>query len=459
MCKQAYSIDPSRWLTNFVAGVALKALGRIEEACKYLHQAAVIAPEDSQTARLLMQTRIVVDGIESAVAEYRAHCVRLGREGRVVEAPIQSVCEWFIQRGLSIQKAGEAEEIPFEAPAVWGRAAESTCVTVTSNQPYVVEIPDAQIFSRSSLILTRDNCVLSDTAGHPELGQFVSLAYESVVVCQQPGRVALDFEDYQICKIPAGIWLSGLASNAFGHWLPEFLPKLQFLRQHPSFNSLPIIVDDEMPPSHMAHLRRLVDNPVIILPAKTSFVCERLLVAPSPTFFPVDLLQNNIPEYRIGALSPRALRFLRERVPVGPEKRGGRIFLGRKTMKWRRLLNEDEISRYLSSVGFETVYIEDMTAEQQIILFQGAEWIVAPNGSSILNLIFSNPAAKILILTQNNLFNWGNFQGPMSALGYSPVFVCGEESAAIDQKHADYQVPLKLVQQVLTAMDLKEAEV
>jgi len=458
LCKQASSIDSQRWLSNFVAGLSLRALGRTKEASAYFHQAAVIAPKDPQTARLRLETQIVADGIEAAVEDYRAHRLRLGHKGIVIEAPVQSVREWSLRRGLSLLAAGEQEEILFEAPAVWGQAKEPIRASVMSNLPYVVEIPDAQIFSRSSLILTSDHTVLSDTAGHHEFGSFVSFAYENIVLSQQAGKVLLDFEEYETHEIPAGIWMSGLASNAFGHWLPEFLPKLQFLQFHSDFPSLPIIIDDEMPPSHTEHLRRLVDNPLLVLPPKSSFFCRRLLVAPSPTFYPVELLENNLPAHQIGALSPRALKFLRGGPPASCGHSGGRIFLGRKAMKWRRLLNEEEIARYLSGLGFQTVYMEDLTATQQIALFQGADWIVAPNGSSLLNLIFADPKIKLLVLSQNNLFNWGNFQGPMTTLGYRPVFLCGEEAEAIDQKHSDYRIPLYLIRHALSDMGMSEAK-
>jgi capsular polysaccharide biosynthesis protein len=126
-------------------------------------------------------------------------------------------------------------------------------------------------------------------------------------------------------------------------------------------------------------------------------------------------------------------------------------------MKWRRLLNEAEIAAELSKSGFETVFLEEMDAGQQIDLVRRAEWIVAPNGSALLNLIFSDPAVKLLILSQPGLFNWGTFQGPMRSLGYHPVWLCGEEVAAGNFKHADYSVSIKHLRKALAGMGLKEA--
>lgn len=64
-----------------------------------------------------------------------------------------------------------------------------------------------------------------------------------------------------------------------------------------------------------------------------------------------------------------------------------------------------------------------MTVGEQIDLFQQAQWIVEPNGSALLNLVFADTSTKLLVLTQPNLHNWGTFQGPMDALGYQSLCV------------------------------------
>lgn len=455
---QATELSPDFWLSQFIAGVALKNLGREKESCDYLRRALAIAPNDYQTLRRLTESIAATDGIEIAAKEYAAHCPQSGQRADIVAAPICTVCDWAHEIGLPLLEAGEVEEIPFESPRVWGSSVPSIKTFALSNKPYVADIADARIFGNSSLILTSDGTALSDTGGHPQFGRYVSFAYEAIVIAQSEGKVLLNFSDYQPREIDAGIFLSGLASNAFGHWIPEFLPKLQFLKQRHDFDSMPIIVDAGMPQSHFDHLRRLTTNPLILLQANETLRCRRLLVAPSPAFSPVELFPNNIPVQEMPGLSPRALRFLRgDQVYDSSGPRNRRIFLARKNMKWRRLLNEQEICADLSKLGFEIIYIEEMTAREQIELFQQAQWIVAPNGSALLNLIFSDPSVKLLVLTQPNLFNWGTFQGPMDALGYHPLTVCGESALDIKQKHSDYSVSIDHVRKALADMGMEEA--
>lgn len=453
------SLFSSRWLANFVAGFSLTGVGREKEAYPYLIQAVALLPEDRQTILLLIKVIVALDGIEAAATEYIAHCRKTGHSPNIVIAPLRSTFDWAQKTGLSILDAGEVEEIPFKDPHVWGSPPASEIKIALSNKPCVTDISDARIFSNSSIILTSDGVALSDTGGHPQFGRYVDFVYEAVVVvAQQPDKVILDFNEFKTREIEAGIFMSGLASNAFGHWFPDFLPKLQFLQQHPDFANLPLIVDADMPQSHFDHLRRFADNPLILLQANESLLCRRLLVASSPMFCPVELLPNDIPIHEMPGLSLRAMRFLRggelDDSNIRPDRR---IFLARKSMKWRRLLNEDEIATDLSKLGFEIIFIENMTVREQIDLFQQASWIVAPSGSALLNLIFAGQNVKLLVLVQSNLFNWGAFQGPMDALGYQSICVCGDYAQAENQKHSDFQVPVQHIRQALFDMGLSEA--
>jgi hypothetical protein len=459
LATQAVALHPTRWLSNFIAGVSLIGLGRERDATAFLRRAIVLSPNDSQTLKQLIKAISASDGIEIAATEYSKHKILVGIRSDIVMATVSSVRDYAKKIGLPLLQVFNIEKIPFKTPYVWGMASTSKVTFALSNKPYVADITNARIFSNSGIILTADGTALSDTGGHPKFGTYVSFGYDNVVVAQQSSKVLLDFSEYKTREIDAGIYLSGLASNAFGHWFPEFLPKLQFLKKHPDFASLPIIVDEDMPQSHFDHLRRLVENPLILLQANESLLCKRLLVSPSPAFSPVELFSNDIPLHEMPGLSPRALRFLQGNQSYDTNKpHNRRIFLARKNMKWRRLLNEDKIAEYLSKLGFEKIFIEEMTVSEQIDLFQQARWIVAPNGSSLLNLIFADTNVKLIVLCQPNLFNWGTFQGPMDTLGYNSICVCGESAVNRDYKHSDYSVSIKRIRLALVDMGMNEAK-
>jgi len=368
------------------------------------------------------------------------------------------VRDWSKKVGLPLIETSEAEKIPYKTPNVWGSPTTDDPVFVLWDKPYVTEIKNARIFSKSSLVLTSDGTALNDEGGHPRFGHIVNFVYDAAVLAQQSGKVLIDLREFNTREIEVGIFLSGCFSDAFGHWLPEFLPKLQFLQRHPDFANLPIIVDADMPKSHFDHLRRLANNPLLLLRASESFLCQRLLIASSPSFSPSEIFPNEIPVHELPSLSPRAMRFLRAGESFELKKsRQRRIFLSRKNMKWRRLINEEEISVDLQSFGFETIFIEELTVREQIDLFQQAQCVVAPNGSALLNLVFADTSTKVLVLTQPNFHNWGTFQGPMDALGYQSLCVGGDYAIDEDYKHSNYHIPVHRIREALSFLGFHEA--
>lgn len=454
----AAEIAPDRWLAQFIAGVAFKGLDRPGDACKHLRRALEVAPTDAQTLRQFAELIAATEGLTEASAQCRAHSERAGLTADVIVAPIRGVREWAAENGAPVLEAGEVETIPFKPPVIWGEPSGPPTATASSNRPYVAELSDVRIFSNSGIILTADGTALSDVGADPRFGSIVKFTYEEVVLAQEPGRLLLQIGSFETSEIDGGIWLAGLASSAFGHWMPEFLPKLQFLEKHPAFAELPLIVDADMPQSHFDHLRRLATNPLLPLERGTSILCRRLLVASAPSFLPVDTIPHTIPASEMPGLSMRALRYVRAN--DGPRGHGPgqrRIFLARRNMHWRQLLNEPEIRAALAARGFESVYLEEMTASEQIALFRDAGWIVAPNGSALLNVIFADPGVKLLILSQPEFFNWGTYQGPFESLGYQPHWVCGDRPPGPIAKHSDYEIPLTRILSALHEMGMPEA--
>ncbi len=480
----ATDMSPDDWLALLSRGLAERALGRLTAARAVFGHAALLHPSDDGVRLNLVETTLRTRGFEatrSVIAAippgargdklsrlWRTLLVDHGeREERPsgeteIVARIEPARGWAARHDIQIVEAGPVEEIPFAEPRIWGGPEPEPPILIRGFSPYVVELPNATIASRSSLVLTRDDCLLNDVGGDADYGAFVDWSYDKRVLAQSGRTVMIDKAGYEVAEIEGGAMLAGLASDAFGHWVPEYLSRLAGLEQHPAFRELPIIVDAEMPAPHFEYLQLVCDRPLLRLPPNTAFRCRRLLYAPPPLFFPVELVAGHaLPRQTQGALSPTALRMLRERVlrrlpPRSPDaiaKRAGRgrWFLGRRNLRWRRLLNEAEVAAALEPIGFETAYAEDLTLAQQIALFQDADAIVAPNGSSLLNLIFAPTEIPTIVLSQSRTFNWGGFQGPMEALGYRPLWVCGRKDDSAG-KHADYSVDPSSIIEALASL-------
>jgi len=463
--------DPLAWL---VLGVTRRADGEHEAAVEALTKAHLGFPERVDAATLLIEETAMAYGVQRGKEAYAEAFARLPNrditlfwarmlwavgmhddmpEG-VVSAPLLSVRQWLARSSATPDVEGGPEVIRVQDPPIFGDPpVERPAITVPGYDTYATLIRGATVFAKSSLVLTADGCVLNDTLCDERYGRVLEIPYEAVALERQEDRLLMEVGAYARVDIPGGVMLSGAVSAHFGHWVPEYMCKLAYLERHPRFAGLPIIVDSDMPPQHLEFLNLMADNPVVQIPPGGAFRVGELLVASPPCFFPVHLAAHTqVPAEHQGGLPVGPFRFLQQRVlsRIGePAARDRKLYLSRKNSVWRRLSNEDEISAALAARGFDEVCLEEMSYPDQVRLFQSASVVVAPNGSSLMNAVYSPPDLKLIVLSQRGLFNWGTFNGCMTELGYRLTFVCGE-GVDPDKKHGDYSVPLDLV---LAALD------
>ena len=82
--------------------------------------------------------------------------------------------------------------------------------------------------------------------------------------------------------------------------------------------------------------------------------------------------------------------------PVEDKKRRERVYISRARSSKRIVLNEDELLQGLMEYGFDVVYCEDLTLNEQISLFAGVHFIVAPHGAGLVNLIHMKHPQRVL---------------------------------------------------------------
>jgi capsular polysaccharide biosynthesis protein len=460
-CSRAATLGSGGWHNQLLLGAAHTALGQLALAHQALLDGARQNPGDVETALRLLNVTLAHHGAAHAEATYGELFAPLGvreiddgwmrmalQAGVVVTTspgvrlvPQDTALAWARRSGVEVLEAGEVEAIPIQTI---GDDAPSS--HVMGNTPYVVDLPDVQVFAYSHVVLSADGFALNEAGGHAEYGRFVDHHSDAAVVGQKGDKLLIRPGAYEMQDLDEGIWLAGPASDAFGHWVGEFAPRLQFLEQHPAFAGRPIIIDEGMPASHLELLGMICSNPLVTLRRGQGLRVRRLLYAPTPTFFPIHLLPNDVPPFVACCCSVRTYRFLKDRVEralgVAPPT-GAKYYLSRANRSWRRIRNEDEVRSYLESHGYQTVMTEGLSFAEQVRLFQGAASIMAPTGSAMQNFIFAPQDVGLFVLTQLNVHNHAAFNGQARALGYDPQFVCGHAAGDAAQKHTDYIIPIE----------------
>lgn len=460
---------------SYFLGLSLYQLGRHEEAMKILEAVHQSAPTFFEVVTPLTQCFVQLFDTDTALekfgalkagldfAEHEERLVNIAFQffGTSVELsePLVSVTQ---VTGLDWIKTGDGaiiwtevpHGIPVKTPFVIGQSYNPVETNVTSNTAYVGEVKNATVFSKSNIVLTTDNFAIDDIGADHRFGKFVSHHIDQAVLAQHNQNLLMNPSDFHVKHIEAGIMMSGAASGEFGHWVPEFLPKLQYYERHPDFSQIPLILDEDMPQSHIDYLKCVApDHACITLKAGEALKCQTLIYAPTVTFFPTHLLEHSLSPFEIGPVSPQSYEFLKRKIEAKfgtPHPQGHKIYLTRRNMSWSKLSNEAAVAEILSKRGFEIIKIEDMTFENQVKMFQQASVVVAAGGSALQNIIFSHPTTQLIVMTQNNLHNWGCFNAQVGALGYEPVFVCGDAQGDAGTKNSNYEIPLADLEVALT---------
>jgi len=167
------------------------------------------------------------------------------------------------------------------------------------------------------------------------------------------------------------------------HWFTDTLPRLYLLDALKLDTPVKLLVPTNLKLHHLTSL-------MWCLPANFSveFVEADRWLTVENLYFP-SLVRTRTSNY----LPKEALDFVRNaafrHVPLAPVlKPGRRIYISRSKDARRCVLNEQDVRACLTQFGFEVVYAQELTVEEQVSLFHTAEWIVAPHGAGLTNMLF-----------------------------------------------------------------------
>jgi len=171
-------------------------------------------------------------------------------------------------------------------------------------------------------------------------------------------------------------------SNNYFHWMLEVLPRIIWLEEnHPSNN--PYVLPDYVE-----------NNPGFLFPLYKVVPKERIVFLKSDTLYTFEKCQLCATSYNSGNYNPSLLQQVKSQFLLNEQAPSRRFLVLRTGI--RAFKNEQEIVTILSGLGFETVRFENHTLEEQIALIQDCECLIGAHGAGLTNMLFLNPAAKVI---------------------------------------------------------------
>tara|TARA_B100000674_G_scaffold499410_1_gene545142 strand:- start:7703 stop:8911 length:1209 start_codon:yes stop_codon:yes gene_type:complete len=202
-------------------------------------------------------------------------------------------------------------------------------------------------------------------------------------------------------------------ANNYWHWTFEWLPRLIILKDLAKKNKLfkniiLINIGDEMNSFQKEWIELILKGMGNIKyeSYKSPILCENLLwiTPPFPAHHDKDMitaiknqmLSDQIEKTNNDCEYPKRIYLLRG------EARNG-----------RRIINENELIKKLSRLGFKAMKMDGLTVRKQAEIFSRADIIVGAHGSAFVNMVFCKQSCKIL-----ELFGPGYMSGHDYSLAY-----------------------------------------
>jgi len=183
-------------------------------------------------------------------------------------------------------------------------------------------------------------------------------------------------------------------SGNFGHWFLNHVSRLALVKDDPQVSGLPVIVGHDATPLHIETLGMLGIPPErIIYVSPGEFAQFEMLWIPSQLFCQLgDTLSVQ--------WSPNLPAFIRRALGVHDRAVGQRkLFFSRRSARWRRLVNEDEIFAALLPMGFESIECGGLSLAEQLALVGQAKIIVGPIGAAMALSLFAPKSIPVVDLS------------------------------------------------------------
>lgn len=272
----------------------------------------------------------------------------------------------------SFQKliAFESESIPTpEAKYIsfpsWRKNLRTS--TYTLPKIYTISLRNTIYYSRYNAVFTNARELILDSVPHINVTDKFSLR-------------TLYFSNPEKLTGIYSLFRASTAPNNYYHSLIDYIPRIYLLNQpeYHNIESIKLLFDGELTKVEKFILPKILPDNITLMPVNTNktYQLEMLIL---PSF---------LSSIEAGYLPSAYIDYLLEKIaPSRSRNKVKRIYISRREI--RCILNEEELLNFLVTYGFEKYCLEDLSMERQIELFYDAEFVVAPHGAGLANLIFS----------------------------------------------------------------------
>lgn len=288
---------------------------------------------------------------------------------------------------------------------------------------YLAELTNVSLIGGSNVVIA-DNVLLNDAVYYDKDCR-IDIRYSAIKNVFN-GIAVIEDQDLET-QIERGINLVGAASFNYYHLIVEILSRLTFVDGYSAYRDYPILVDEVV--LNIPQFRSALEcinrrhRPVIQIDKGKKYLVKDLIFPSANAWMPTNVYKRELILTADFMISNTALSAIRKSFHVWQKQPAWRkIFISRKNTQAIRLENENEVKDLFAHHGFEIVYTEEMSFQQQIEYFGQVKCIIATSGSALTNIIFCQPKTLVgcIIPSDHRFYMYSTIA---YILGLIPIFL------------------------------------
>lgn len=199
-----------------------------------------------------------------------------------------------------------------------------------------------------------------------------------------------------------GVWVTNAGSQNFFHWLFDVLQKLEALDQRCSREMIArrytVLVPDGYDSDYMLETLSAFDFNYYFQSSGECILVSDLAFIPDVS--PTGNYRKTLVQ---GMRSRLKCRF---EITLPASRKSKRIYISRRSAKFRKILNEDEIVQVMLKHAFEIVDMDTIPFREQIAVMMGVEVVVSLHGAGLSHMLWMVEGGKVIeIRAEDDMHN------------------------------------------------------
>ncbi|EOR93981.1 hypothetical protein ADIARSV_2815 [Arcticibacter svalbardensis MN12-7] len=193
-----------------------------------------------------------------------------------------------------------------------------------------------------------------------------------------------------------------LAFNEWGHahyhWFCDTLPRIYSVKE--SLKDYYLLL-----PDHSSYIKEIGLKSLELLglhPKGIEFIkSNELLQVKHLSLVTLSCLPGYINDHLISRISEDILR----RSGNNSLKPKRKLYIIRGNVRYRKVLNEDQVLDVMKHFGYEIINYENMSLEEQISVTASARCMVSIHGAGLTNMIYMQPGSNVLEFRRDRIYH------------------------------------------------------